>query len=258
MRESVFSQLAGWARGKPFIKLRPLRRATHPLGGFPARALIQDGFLETRSWENKDSTPATGRGGKMLPDDCSAKLDLRCFDGAGDAEGRAFAEMAGENLHAHGKAGFGCAARYGDAADAGEAGGDGVDVGKVHGQRIVALLADFEGRGRRGGRYDGVDFGKGAQEFLGEDAADLLRLEVVGVVVAGGERVGAEEDAALDLGAEALVARVTSTCRRAWPSAVSGGRSARRRSGRGWRWLRQWRRDSRWGRRISYAAARPV
>ena len=42
------------------------------------------------------------------------------------------------------------------------------------------------------------------------ERAHLLRLQVVGVVVAGGQRVGAEHDAALHLGAEALAARLRS------------------------------------------------
>jgi hypothetical protein len=61
---------------KPFIHCGRFRPATHPLGGFPGRALLQNGFLETRSWENDDTTPATGRSGRMLRDDCSAKLDF--------------------------------------------------------------------------------------------------------------------------------------------------------------------------------------
>ena len=40
-------------------------------------------------------------------------------------------------------------------------------------------------------------------EVPDDEGADLLRLAVVGVVVAGRQRVGAEHDAALDLGAEA-------------------------------------------------------
>ena len=44
------------------------------------------------------------------------------------------------------------------------------------------------------------NLGEGGGEVLGDLGADLLRLAVVGVVVAGGERVGAEHDAPLDLG----------------------------------------------------------
>jgi hypothetical protein len=54
------------------------------------------------------------------------------------------------------------------------------------------------------------------EEVVREQAADLLGLLVVGVVVAGAKGVGAEHDAALDLGSEALVARL----------AVHGGEGA--------------------------------
>ncbi len=54
------------------------------------------------------------------------------------------------------------------------------------------------------GRDDEVELGEGGGEVGGDLGPHLLRLAVVGVVVAGGERVGAEHDPPLDLGAEAL------------------------------------------------------
>ena len=61
---------------------------------------------------------------------------------------------------------------------------------------------------------------EGVVEVALDERAHLLRLQVVGVVVAGGERVRAEHDAALDLGAEALArasrtSSITSSRRRA-------------------------------------------
>ena len=47
---------------------------------------------------------------------------------------------------------------------------------------------------------------EGSVEVLGDLRAHPLGAAVVGVVVAGGERVGAEHDPPLDLGAEAVVA----------------------------------------------------
>ena len=63
-----------------------------------------------------------------------------------------------------------------------------------------------ERRGRRGRRDQHVDLAEGRVEVPDDQRADLLRLAVVGVVVAAGQRVGAEDDAPLDLGAEALLA----------------------------------------------------
>ncbi len=135
-------------------------------------------------------------------------LTLRGLDGAGYAESGSLIQMRGENLHADGKAGRGCAAGYSDAANAGETGGNSVDVGKIHGEGVACLLAELEGGRGRGGGDDSVDLSEGAEELLGEQAADLLGLAVVGVVIAGGEGVSAKQNAALDLGAEAFVAGV--------------------------------------------------
>ena len=77
---------------------------------------------------------------------------------------------------------------------------------EVHGQRVLRLLAEAEGdrRGRRADEH--VELLERGGVLLRDDGADLLRLAVVGVVVAGRERVRPEEDAALRLGAEALPA----------------------------------------------------
>ena len=65
-----------------------------------------------------------------------------------------------------------------------------------------------------GRRDDGVDFIERLAEIFGQQAAHLLRFQVIGIVVAGAERVCAEHDAALDLGAEAFIAGVAVHVRR--------------------------------------------
>src|SRR6266702_7964275 len=85
--------------------------------------------------------------------------------------------------------------------------GHGEDVGEVHGERVGHLLAEPErDRGRHRSRDD-VAVLEGALEVPPEQGADLLRPQVISVVVAGGERIGAEHDAALRLRAEAGLAR---------------------------------------------------
>ena len=101
---------------------------------------------------------------------------------------------------------FGEAAGDGDAGVAGEVGGDGEDVGEVHFQRVAGALAGFEGGLGAGGADDGVDFLERFGEVAPDEGADFLGAEVVGVVVPAAEDVGAEDDAALDLGAEAFLA----------------------------------------------------
>ena len=56
------------------------------------------------------------------------------------------------------------------------------------------------------GRDEHVDLLERGVEVALDERAHLLRAAVVGVVVAGAQRVGAEDDAALDLGAEAGLA----------------------------------------------------
>ena len=118
--------------------------------------------------------------------------------------------MGGEDLEAGGEVfpaiEVGAAAGDGDAGDAGEVGGDGENVGEVFLERIAGNTADFP-RGCGGDRgEDGIDFFEGGLEIPADEGADFLGSRVVGVVVAGCEDVGAEDDAALDLGAEALLA----------------------------------------------------
>ncbi len=97
--------------------------------------------------------------------------------------------------------------RHREPRDAGQVGRDGGDVVEVHRQRVVELLPQPE-RGRRRGRGDEhVGPLEGTLEVAADQRAHLLRLPVVGVVVAARQRVGAQDDAALDLVAEALVAR---------------------------------------------------
>src|SRR3546814_17397715 len=73
---------------------------------------------------------------------------------------------------------------------------------------LFRSLADREGGVRRGRRQDGVDLGESLLEVAGDQAADALRLQLLGVVIAGGEDVAADQDAANNLRAEAPGARV--------------------------------------------------
>jgi hypothetical protein len=64
----------------------------------------------------------------------------------GDLQEAGFVEVFGEDLHADGQVrlALGSAAGDGDAGDAGEAGGDRVDVGEIHLERIVHAFAELE------------------------------------------------------------------------------------------------------------------
>ena len=78
---------------------------------------------------------------------------------------------------------------------------------QVHRQRVGGLRAELERGRRRRRREQHVERLVGAVEVADDQRADPLRLAVVRVVVAGRERVRAEHDPALHLGAEPGVAR---------------------------------------------------
>ena len=93
------------------------------------------------------------------------------------------------------------------AGQPGEAHGAHEDVGEVHRDRIVGLLARLEGRrGRRGREQEVHAAAERASEVVGDEGAHPLCLAIVGVVVAGAQHVGADENPALNLRAEALAA----------------------------------------------------
>ena len=81
--------------------------------------------------------------------------------------------------------------------------GDRADVVDVHRHRVGGAVAQRERRrGCRRGEQE-VDLGVHRRELLQHHRANLQRLAVEGVVVAGREGVGAEHDATLHLGTEA-------------------------------------------------------
>src|SRR5919205_105232 len=132
---------------------------------------------------------------------------VRLLVGVREAEDVRLAPVAAHELEADGQPLGREAAGDAHAGDAREVGHAGVDVREVHRERVVRLLAEAEGGRRRRGREHGVAGVEGPEEVALDERAHLLRLEVVGVVVAGGEDVGAEHDAPLDLRPEALLAR---------------------------------------------------
>ena len=122
----------------------------------------------------------------------------------GGPEEERFGEGRGLELEADRQASLGESAGERDPSDAGEVRADGVKIDEVHRQRIAALLAELEGRRRRHRPTDQIDLLEGVEIILADEAADLQCLGVVGVVVAGGEGIGAKHDPALHLGTEAL------------------------------------------------------
>mmetsp|Transcript_68802 Transcript_68802/g.161867 ORF Transcript_68802/g.161867 Transcript_68802/m.161867 type:complete len:253 (-) Transcript_68802:230-988(-) len=119
-----------------------------------------------------------------------------------------FLEVVADQLQAHGHAAVTAADRHAHAGQAGQRAGQREDVGQIRLGRVVLALAVLPGNGRGHRAGDQVTLREGLLEVVGDHAAQLLGLQVVGVVVAVREHIGADHDAALHLGAEALGARL--------------------------------------------------
>ena len=124
-----------------------------------------------------------------------------------DVEHPRFAEVVPDDVQTHRKIVLPEPARDRHRGQPGEVGGDRIDVVQVHLHRVRGLGADFEGDRGRGRPHDEVALLERRHEVVCDQPTDLLRLEVVGVVVAVREHVGPDEDAAPDFGAEAFGAR---------------------------------------------------
>ena len=72
----------------------------------------------------------------------------------------------------------------GHAGQAGEIGRQCENISQVVGYRIIRLVAEVPGDGRRNGAHDDIASGKGVFVVFGDQAADFLGLNVVGVIVA--------------------------------------------------------------------------
>ena len=159
----------------------------------------------------------------------AARLDDR-----GHLEQGALAQRRGEHLHPDGQPVVAGAEGDADGRVPGQVGRDGAHVGQVHGQRVVDLGPEGEGGGRAWWRRAARrSAGRRRSKPSMMQRAHLLGLAVVGVVVAGRQRVGAEHDPPLHLGAEAR----PRGWRCSWPRRRRrrpAGRSGPRRSGPGW------------------------
>ena len=94
------------------------------------------------------------------------------------------AERGREHLHPDGQPVVAGAEGNADGRVAGQVGRDGAHVVEVHGEGIGGLGAEREGGGRRGRGQQDVEVLVGGLEVSDDQGPDLLRLAVVGVVVA--------------------------------------------------------------------------
>ena len=123
----------------------------------------------------------------------------------GKIEQRSLAEVRTDQLQADRQAGREAA---GDrkARQSREVDCDRIDVVQVHLHRIIDFLAQPEGRRRCRRSGNDVHFGETAPEIISDQLPRLLRLEVVGIVVACREHIGTGQDPAFDLGTKTVTA----------------------------------------------------
>src|SRR5262249_5212643 len=132
------------------------------------------------------------------------------FVGVRDLENRFFAERFAEELQADGQFWrFRKTTRNTDAANTREVTGDGEDVREIHLQRVVRFFTDLECRGRRCRCDYGVYFLKSIKEIFADERADFLCADVVSIVVAAAQNIGAKDDSPFDFRTETRTACVT-------------------------------------------------
>ena len=113
-------------------------------------------------------------------------------------------KVVANQLQTHGHAVRAKTCGHAHAGQACQAAGQGVNVGQVVGHRIGLVLANLP---RHGGRHrpgNDVALGEGFLKVLRNQAADFLGFEVVRVVVAVRQHIGADHDAARGFVAKAL------------------------------------------------------
>ena len=91
------------------------------------------------------------------------------------------------------------AAGQADRRQASHVGGNGEQVGQVHGQGVLGVGAEGEGRGRRGGGEQHIHALEGRIKIAADQGAHLLGLLVVSIHVARRKGIGTDQDAPLHL-----------------------------------------------------------
>src|SRR3984957_3864000 len=119
------------------------------------------------------------------------------LDHFGEREQRLLVEGPADQLQAERQALRVLAGGEGHPGQASHVHGHRKNVVEIHFHGVGALLANTERRRRRRRREDRVHtLGEDVLEILLDQRADLLRAQIIGVVIAGREHIGADHDAA--------------------------------------------------------------
>src|ERR1700738_4873446 len=124
------------------------------------------------------------------------------FQDLGDLQYRLLVEGAADDLQAERQPVAGERGRHRDRRQACQIRRHGEDVVQIHRDRVVGLLADRESRRRRSRGQDAVDQLERRREVARNQGAHPLRLQVIGIIIAGRQHIGADQHAPPDLGAK--------------------------------------------------------
>ena len=127
---------------------------------------------------------------------------MRCTEDFG------FGEVVTDKLHTDGQSVTAETCGQGQGGQSCQIHCDGVDVGKVHLHGIVDVAAEFGGGGGRSWGKDEITLRECRLKIVGNEAAQFLGFQVIGIVVAVRQHISANHDAAFDFAAEAFGAGV--------------------------------------------------
>ena len=123
----------------------------------------------------------------------------------GDVQQARLFEVIADEVQPHGQV-VGESDRYRGRGQARQVDAGGVDVAQIHGDGVAGFLSELEGHRRSRRSREHVAILESTLKVFADAPAKLLRLEIVSVVVARGEHIGADHDASLDLRAKSLAA----------------------------------------------------
>ena len=126
------------------------------------------------------------------------------LEGVGSVEHLLLHQGRADELGTHGHSLAVKAAGHGDGGQAGQVDGHGVNVAQVHLERIAQTLPQLGGDGGGHRSQQQIIFPEGLVKGLLDDGLDLQGFLIIGVIVAGGQHEGAQQDAPLHLPAKAL------------------------------------------------------
>src|SRR6266850_4440682 len=156
-------------------------------------------------WANRKPSAPSPRNGS--DSDQEVQLSPRLFVRMRDSEDRRLVEVPSKQLQTDRQLLVVLAARHRNARNSRQVRRHRVNVGQIHGEWIIYFFTQPKGRRGTSRSGDHVYFLECLIEVARKQRPNFLRLQVIRVVVAGAQYVGAQHDATLYFHTEAAVAR---------------------------------------------------